>query len=209
MGAQRLLLLATSNPHKIEEFQAILAPAPYTLVSPRDLGLDVRVEETGTTFHENAVLKAIAYAEAAGILALADDSGLEIDALGGEPGVWSARFAGEATPYSERFRLLLERLSDVPEDRRTARYRCVIAMAEPAPRGLYDVVQGTLEGTIASTPAGMGGFGYDPIFYVPELGRTVAQMPAEEKHLISHRGKAGAAAAMSLARLQARSVRHQ
>jgi XTP/dITP diphosphohydrolase len=209
MGAQHLLLLATSNTHKIEEFHAILAPAPYTLVGPRDLGLDVRVEETGTTFHENAVLKAIAYAEAAGMLALADDSGLEIDALGGEPGVWSARFAGEATPYSERFRLLLERLSDVPEDRRTARYRCVIAMAEPAPGGLYDVVQGTLEGMIASTPAGTGGFGYDPIFFVPEFGCTVAQMPAEEKHLISHRGKAGSAAAMSLARLQERIIRHQ
>jgi XTP/dITP diphosphohydrolase len=204
MGAQHLLLLATSNPHKIEEFHAILAPAPYTLVSPRDFGLDVRVEETGTTFHENAVLKAIAYAEAAGMLALADDSGLEIDALNGEPGVWSARFAGEATPYTERFRLLLERLSDVPEDRRTARYRCVIAMAESAPRGLYDVVQGTLEGMIASTPAGTGGFGYDPIFYVRQFGCTVAQMPAEKKHLISHRGKAGAAAAMSLARLEAR-----
>jgi XTP/dITP diphosphohydrolase len=204
MGAQHLLLLATSNPHKIEEFHAILAPAPYTLVSPRDLGLDVRVEETGTTFHDNAVLKAIAYAEAAGMLALADDSGLEIDALNGEPGVWSARFAGEATSYTERFRLLLERLSDVPEDRRTARYRCVIAMAEPGPRGLYDVVQGTLEGMIASIPAGTGGFGYDPIFYVPEFGCTVAQMPAEKKHLISHRGKAGAAAAMSLARLETR-----
>jgi XTP/dITP diphosphohydrolase len=204
MGAQHLVLLATSNPHKIEEFHAILAPAPYTLVSPRDLGLDVRVRETGTTFHENAVLKAIAYAEAAGMLALADDSGLEIDALNGEPGVWSARFAGEATPYTERFRLLLERLSDVPEDRRTARYRCVIAMAESAPRGLYDVVQGTLEGMIASAPAGTGGFGYDPIFYVPQFGCTVAQMPAEKKHLISHRGKAGAAAAMSLARLEAR-----
>ena len=205
MGAQHLVLLATTNPHKIEEFQAILALAPdYSLVSPRDLGLDVRVEETGTTFHENAVLKAIAYAEAAGMLALADDSGLEIDALHGEPGVWSARYGGEATPYPERFRLLLERLSGVPEDQRTARYRCVIAIAEPAPRGLYDVVDGTLEGVIASTPAGTGGFGYDPIFYVPELGCTVAQMPAEEKHRISHRGKAGAAAAMSLARLRAR-----
>jgi XTP/dITP diphosphohydrolase len=134
---------------------------------------------------------------------LADDSGLEIDACNGEPGVRSARFAGKSTPYTERFRLLLERLSDVPEDRRAARYRCVIAIAEPAPRGLYDVVQGTLEGMIASTPAGAGGFGYDPIFYVPELGCTVAQMPAEEKHRISHRGKAGAAATMSLARLYA------
>jgi XTP/dITP diphosphohydrolase len=138
------------------------------------------------------------------MLALADDSGLEIDALNGEPGVWSARFAGEATSYTERFRLLLERLSDVPEDRRTARYRCVIAIAESAPRGLYNVVQGTLEGMIATAPAGTGGFGYDPIFYVPQFGCTVAQMPAEKKHLISHRGKAGAAAAMSLARLEAR-----
>jgi XTP/dITP diphosphohydrolase len=204
MGAQHLLLLATTNPHKIEEFHAILAPVPYTLVSPKELGLDVRVQETGETFNENAILKAIACAETANLPTLADDSGLEIDALNGEPGVWSARFGGDATPYAERFRLLLERLSGVPEELRTARYRCVIAMAEPAPGGLYDVVSGTLEGMIASTPAGTEGFGYDPIFYVPEFGCTVAQMPAEEKHRISHRGKAGAAAAVSLARLHAR-----
>ena len=167
------------------------------------MGLQVRIQETGTTFTENAVLKAIAYAEASGLPVLADDSGLEIDALNGEPGVWSARFGSEDMPYDERFRILFDRLNSVPGALRTARYRCIIAIAELAPHGLYDVVGGTLEGMIAAAPAGYGGFGYDPIFYVPELDRTVAELSAEEKHRISHRGKAGVAAAASLARLRA------
>jgi XTP/dITP diphosphohydrolase len=199
MGEHRLLL-ATTNQHKIVEFRAILSGIPCIVVSPHDLGLDVRIQETGSTFAENAVLKAIAYAEASGLPALADDSGLEIDALNGEPGIYSSRWAGEDVPYPERFRMLFERLSDVPEASRTARYRCVIAIAGPAPFGLYDVVEGTLEGRIAHAPAGNGGFGYDPIFLVPDLNSTVAQMTAEEKHRISHRGKAGAAAAAILAR---------
>ncbi|WIG57934.1 MAG: Nucleoside 5-triphosphatase RdgB (dHAPTP, dITP, XTP-specific) [Ktedonobacterales bacterium] len=201
MGELQRVVLATTNPHKIQEFREILASAPCALVSPDELGMTVRMEETGATFAENAVLKALAYAETVGLPALADDSGLEIDALHGEPGVYSARWAGEGTPYTERFRILNERLSDVPDEQRTARYRCVIALAEPTPRGLYAVVAGTLEGRIAREARGTGGFGYDPIFYVPEQGRTVAEMPSEEKHAISHRGRAAAAVLGPLVRM--------
>jgi XTP/dITP diphosphohydrolase len=192
--SSRRLLIATTNPHKIEEFREILAGLPYKLVTPNDLGLALEVEETGTTFAENAVLKATAWADVANMMALADDSGLEIDALGGAPGIYSARWAGEDVSYEERFRILLERLADVPAERRTARYRAAIAIAEPAPGGLLGVVQGTLEGQIAFAPAGSGGFGYDPIFYVPEQERTVGQMSAAEKQRISHRARAAAAA---------------
>jgi XTP/dITP diphosphohydrolase len=194
MGERRLLL-ATANQHKIEEFRAILANVPCKLVSPQDLGIDVRIQETGSTFVENAVLKAIAYAEASGLPVLADDSGLEIDALNGEPGIYSSRWAGEDVSYPERFRILFERLTGLPEASRTARYRCAIAIARPAPCGLYNVAEGILEGRIALTPAGDQGFGYDPIFLVPDLNRTVAQITADEKHRISHRGRAAAAAA--------------
>jgi XTP/dITP diphosphohydrolase len=200
-SAPRRLLIATTNPHKIQELREILVGLPFALVSPGDLGLSLAVEETGTTFAENAVLKATAWADASGMLALADDSGLEIDALGGEPGIYSARWAGADVSYEERFRLLLARLADAPAERRTARYRAAIAVAEPAPSGLYGVVEGTLEGQIAFAPAGSGGFGYDPIFYVPEQRRTVGQMSAEEKHRISHRARAATAARMLLQQL--------
>ena len=198
----RHLLIATTNPHKVEEFRTILADLPYTLVSLADVGVTQDVEETGATFAANAILKAVAYADLTGLLALADDSGLEIDALNGEPGIYSARWAGADITYEERHRILLARLADVPPDQRTARYRCAIALAQPAPRGLYGVVEGTLEGRIADAPAGTGGFGYDPIFYVPEQGRTVGQMSAEEKHRISHRARAAAKAHELLARLE-------
>jgi XTP/dITP diphosphohydrolase len=197
----RRLLIATTNPHKIQEFREILVGLPYELVSPCDLALSLEIEETGQTFAENAILKATAWADASGLLALADDSGLEIDALGGEPGIYSARWAGEDISYPERFRLLLARLADVSAERRTARYRAAIAVAEPMPGGLCGVVEGTLEGQIAFAPAGNGGFGYDPIFYVPDQHRTVGQMSAEEKHRISHRARAAAAARALLQRL--------
>jgi XTP/dITP diphosphohydrolase len=193
MSSLPRIVLASTNLHKIDEFRALLADVPCELVGPADLGLAVEVEETGTTFHENAVLKAIAYAEAAKLPALADDSGLEIDALGGEPGIYSARWAGTETPYDERFRIIFERLASVADEHRTARYRCVIAVAQPAPHGLYTVVDGTLEGRIAHEARGSGGFGYDPIFFVPQKGRTVGEMTPEEKHRISHRGRAAAA----------------
>jgi XTP/dITP diphosphohydrolase len=197
------LLIATTNPHKIEEFREILCDLPYHLVSPTDLGLDLEVEETGTTFAENARLKAVAYADASGLLALADDSGLEIDEMGGEPGIYSARWAGENVSYPERFEMLFARLAGVPREQRSARYRCAIAIAAPAPRGLIGEVDGTLEGVIADEPRGTGGFGYDPIFYVPEKGRTVGEMSAKEKHRISHRARAAAAARTVLDALSA------
>jgi XTP/dITP diphosphohydrolase len=201
MSEARRVVVATTNPHKIEEFRQILAGLPVELVNPADLNVRVAVEETGATFAENAVLKAIAYADEAGMLALADDSGLEIDALGGEPGIYSARWAGEGVSYPERFRILEERLVGVPDECRTARYRCVVALAEPAPRGLCEVTEGTVEGRISREARGTGGFGYDPIFYVPEERRTFGEMSAEEKHRISHRARAAAAARSALARL--------
>ena len=197
----RRLLIATTNPHKIQEFREILAGLPYEMVSPLDLGMSLEVEETGATFAENAALKAVAWANASGMLALADDSGLEIDALDGAPGIYSARWAGDDVSYEQRFRLLLARLADVPAEGRTARYRAAIAIAEPEPVGLRGVAEGTLEGEIAFAPAGSGGFGYDPIFYVPEQQRTVGQMSADEKHRISHRASAAAVARTLLQRL--------
>jgi XTP/dITP diphosphohydrolase len=194
MATPRRLLIATGNPHKIEEFREIFAGLPFELISPEQVNLHLEVEETGTTFAENATLKAVAFADATGLLALADDSGLEIDALGGEPGVYSARWAGEGVSYPERFRLLFERLAGVPEVRRTAHYRCVIALAEPAPVGVFGLAEGTVEGRIAAAPHGTGGFGYDPIFYVPELGRTFGEVAPAEKHRISHRARAAAKA---------------
>ena len=197
----RRLLIATTNPHKVREFRDLLVGLPYELVTPNDLDLALEIAETGATFAENAILKATAWANASGLLALADDSGLEIDALGGEPGIYSARWAGDDVSYEQRFQILLARLAETPAEQRAARYRAAIAIAEPAPVGLRSVVEGTLEGQIASAPAGSGGFGYDPIFYVPEQGRTVGQMSDAEKHRISHRARAAALARGLLQRL--------
>jgi XTP/dITP diphosphohydrolase len=188
----RKLLIATTNLHKLEEYRAIFADVLFELLSLRDIQLDLDVEETGTTFAENAELKALAYARASGLLSLADDSGLEIDALGGAPGVYSARFAGRETSYAERFRLILEQLKGLPPEQRTARFRCAITIAEPS--GLYQTVEGVQEGIIAEAPRGEHGFGYDPIFLVPELGKTNAELAPEHKNQISHRGRAAAKA---------------
>ncbi len=184
----RALLLATTNRHKLEEFYTIFSDLPLTLQSLREVHIDMDVEETGQTFAENAQLKALAYARASGILSLADDSGLEIDALGGAPGVLSARFAGQDTPYEERFRLLIGQLRGLTGEQRRARFRCAIALAEPD--GYCRVVEGTIEGVVAESPRGTGGFGYDPIFLLPELGRTFAELTTEQKNRISHRGRA-------------------
>jgi XTP/dITP diphosphohydrolase len=192
----RDLLLATTNQHKLEEYRAIFSDLPYRLLSLHDILLEVDVEETGTTFTENAELKALAYTKAAGKLSLADDSGLEIDALGGAPGVYSARFAGSETSYDERFRLILKQLEGVSEEQRTARFRCAITIAEPS--GYYRTVEGVIEGKIADAPRGEHGFGYDPIFLVPDLGKTTAEMPPEVKNRISHRGRAARLAAAVL-----------
>lgn len=204
MPGVRRIVIATSNHHKLDEFRAILSGVPFEIVSASDLGQSVMIEETGGTFAENAILKAIAYAEAAGELTLADDSGLEVDALHGEPGIYSNRWAGEGVSSAERNRLLNERLADVPDEQRTARFRCAIAIASPAPLGLYDVVEGTLEGRITREPRGRGGFGYDPIFYVPDQGATVGELPEAVKNRISHRGRAATKALVLLRRLSER-----
>lgn len=184
----RVLLLATTNRHKVEEFRAIFSDLPYRLLSLKDIGLDMDVEETGTTFEANSRLKALAYAQATGMLALADDSGLEIDALGGAPGVYSARFLGPETSYEERFRYILEKLHGFPKERRSARFRCVITIGDAT--GSHRSAEGIIEGIIADEPRGEHGFGYDPIFLVPELGKTTAELPPEQKNRISHRGRA-------------------
>lgn len=184
----RALLLATTNRHKVGEFRAIFSDLPFQLLSLQDVHLNLDVEETGTTFLENAELKALAYARATGLLALSDDSGLEIDALNGAPGVYSARFAGVDTPYPERFKVILQQLQGLPMEKRTARYRAVISIAEPT--GYLRSVEGTLEGVIAEAPRGENGFGYDPIFLVPALGQTTAELTPEQKNQISHRGRA-------------------
>lgn len=197
---ERRLVIATTNPHKVEEFRGLLAGVPFDLVSLSDLGVAADVEETGQTFAENAAIKALAYAQMTGLVTLADDSGLEIDALDGEPGLYSARWAGPDVTYAVRNRMLVEKLAGLAGDARSARYRCAIAIAAP-PRGLIGVVESALEGRIAESPMGEGGFGYDPIFLVPEDGRTVGQMSAEEKSHMSHRARAAQAARPVLERL--------
>ena len=192
----RVLLLATTNRHKLEEYRAIFSGLPFRLLSLHDLQLNLDVEETGTTFTQNAEIKALAYAQASGMLSLADDSGLEIDALGGAPGVYSARFLGVEASYEERFRFILEQLKGLPQEQRTARFRCAITLAEPSKD--YRTVEGVLEGQIADAPRGDHGFGYDPIFLVPESGKTTAELAPEEKNRISHRGQAARLAAALL-----------
>lgn len=184
----RDLLLATSNNHKLQEYRTIFSGLPFRLLSLSAIRLEMDVEETGTTFAENAELKAFAYAKASGLLSLADDSGLEIDALNGAPGIYSARFAGVTATYEERFRLILEQLHGLPPEQRTARFQCAITIAEPT--GYFRTVEGTMEGIIAEAPRGYNGFGYDPIFIVPALGKTNAELPPEQKNRISHRGRA-------------------
>jgi XTP/dITP diphosphohydrolase len=199
------VVLATTNPGKVEEFRRILAGVAGPVLAADEAGLILDVDETGTTFAANARLKATAYhaaAQAAGLRCwvLADDSGLEVDALGGEPGVYSTRWAGD-TDAAGRNRLLLARLAGVPAGpARAARFRCVIVLI--APDGREFVVDGTLEGEIALAPTAKprGGFGYDPIFYLPDRACTVADLPPGAKDAISHRGVAGAAARVVLAR---------
>lgn len=182
------LLIATTNQHKLDEYRAIFADLPYTLVNLRDLGITDDVEETGTTFAANARLKAEAYAAQSGLLTLADDSGLVVDALDGRPGVYSARYGGPGVTPAEQHRLVLDELAAKPSAPRTARFVCVIVLAQPG-RPTVEV-EGTVEGEIAPTPQGTGGFGYDPLFWLPELGLTMAELSAAEKNAISHRGHA-------------------
>ena len=187
-----VLVLATLNPHKGRELVALLGAVPFEIKLLSEFP-DARLpEETGQTYAENALVKARTAARLTGALALGDDSGLEVDALGGAPGLHTARFGGPGLTDRARWELLLERLRDVPPARRTARFRCVIALAGPA-RG-EQVVDGVVEGVIAAAPRGSGGFGYDPVFFYPPLGRTFGEISDEDKQRVSHRGKALAAA---------------
>jgi XTP/dITP diphosphohydrolase len=182
------LLLATNNPGKVAEFRLLLESCGWELVTPAELGLKLEVEESGATYNENASRKALHYAQASGLVALADDSGLEVDALGGRPGVLSARYAGPDRTDEERVQTLLEELQDVPDEQRSARFRAVIAVATPD--GRVETVEGQVEGRIARAPRGENGFGYDPVFLLPDRGLTTAELPSEEKHAVSHRGVA-------------------
>ena len=190
------LLVATHNPGKVREYWEILAALPLELTYLDPEGITLEVEETADTFAGNAVLKATTYARLSGLLTWADDSGLEVDALGGVPGVFSARYAGPGAGDADRYRKLLDALAGVPWERRTARFRCLVALATPA--GEVHTAEGACEGIIAFGPAGDNGFGYDPVFYFPERGLTMAQLPAEVKNQISHRARAALAAAQIL-----------
>lgn len=223
------LLIATRNPGKMREYSGLLRDLPFELVSLDEAGVTEEVEETAQTFHENAALKAVTYASLAGMMALADDSGLEVDALGGDPGVHSARYGqdllnapspsqGLRAPLSpaaaegigdhhpmqaaqslrsmsdqDRVSLLIKNLKDVPWERRTARFRCVICVARPDNEGGIEIaasVVGSVAGMIQYQPKGEDGFGYDPVFYLPSYGLTIAQISLEEKNRISHRAAA-------------------
>ena len=180
------LLLATTNRGKLAEFQRLLAPIP--LVGPHDLGLQLTVIEDGDTFAANALLKAAAFATGSGSIALADDSGLAVDALEGAPGVHSARYGGAGLEDRGRCALLLQNIGGVKREDRSARFHCCLAVV--APDGRQCTAAGVCEGYIADAAAGEGGFGYDPVFYLPAYGRTVAQLKPAEKDAVSHRARA-------------------
>ena len=192
----RRLLVATGNPGKVLELAELLRDTPYTLVSLRGLGLPAEIDEPADTFEGNAVIKAEAYARMSGLLTLADDSGLEVDALGGAPGVHSRRFAGDHASDDDRTALVLQRLAGIPWERRTARYRCVLALAAPGESTV--TCEGVCSGIIEYGPRGDGGFGYDPVFFLPEYGKTVAELSLEEKNRVSHRARAARKAAALL-----------
>lgn len=183
------ILIATGNQHKLEEFRQLLADLPYELAGLRDVGIDAEVAETGTTFEANARLKSDAYSQQSGLVTLADDSGLVVDALDGAPGVYSARY-GNVTGAAQ-LALVLDQLRDVPLDQRTARFMCVIALAVPGQQ--TQVVEGRVEGLIAFEPRGVHGFGYDPIFLLPAEHQTMAELSPQHKNQLSHRGRAIAA----------------
>ena len=180
------IVAATNNKNKLREFKEILSPLGYQIISLKELGLDIEVEETGKTFEENSLIKAKAILEATGMASLADDSGLMVDALGGEPGIYSARYC-EGTD-ADRINYLLKKMKDVPDEKRTARF--VSAITLMFTDGDVVTAKGTCEGKIAKAPSGINGFGYDPVFYIESYGKTFAELTPEQKNLISHRGNA-------------------
>lgn len=184
----RKLLLATGNQAKVREYRSLLRSLPFRLVTLEEQGITTAVSEVGESLEENARLKAVTLAAESQLVALADDSGLEVDILGGEPGCLSARCAGEGASDEERVSYLLARLEGVPREKRSARFRCVIAIATP--EGRVELCSGECRGLITIEPVGREGFGYDPVFYLPELAKTMAELSLEVKNRISHRGQA-------------------
>lgn len=182
------LIFATGNQDKMREIREILGDKDYEILSMKEAGIDLDIIEDGSTFEENAMIKAKAVMEATGALTLADDSGLEIDAFGGGPGIYSARYLGTDTSYTEKNKVILEKLKDIPEEKRTARFVCAIAAAFP--NGQTLTTRGTMEGIIGYEAKGENGFGYDPIFYLPQLEKYSAELSRDEKNSLSHRGEA-------------------
>ena len=193
------LLLGTNNQAKVREYKTLLQNIPFEMVTLIEQGITTVVNEVGESLEENASLKATILAKESQLLTLADDSGLEVDALGGEPGRLSARYAGEGASDRDRINYLLLRLKDVPWPERSARFRCVIAVATPG--GVVEVCSGECRGFITFEPRGKEGFGYDPIFYLPELDKTMAELPLRIKNQVSHRGQAARKARLVLERL--------
>ncbi len=182
------VIFATGNKDKLREIREILGENDFEVVSMKEAGFDIDIEENGTTFAENALIKARAIAKASGCLTMADDSGLEIDAMDKQPGIYSARFLGHDTDYNYKNNYILNELKGVPEEKRTARYACAVAAVWPD--GREEVVTEYFEGRIGYEQRGTNGFGYDPIFYVPEYAKYAAELTPDEKNAVSHRGKA-------------------
>ena len=182
-----IIILATNNKSKVKEISEMMSGSDITFESLADAGINVEVEETGTTFEENALLKAREICKLSGKPTISDDSGLEIDALDGAPGIYSSRFMGEDTSYDIKNNALIEKLENVADPDRTARFRCCMALV--LPDGREFVTEGAMEGIIAREPKGINGFGYDPILFIPEYNRTSAELSSEEKNNISHRGE--------------------
>lgn len=182
------IVFATGNAGKMREIREILSDLELEVVSMKEIGIDIPIEEDGITFEENALIKARAVARQCGEIVLADDSGLEVDYLNGEPGIHSARYMGEETPYSVKNANIISRLEGIPNEKRAARFACAIAAVFPD--GQEMVTSGEIKGRIDYEEKGKNGFGYDPIFYVPEFGKTTAELSDEEKNSISHRGRA-------------------
>jgi len=195
----RKLLLATNNRAKVREYRSLLQGLPFELVTLAEQGITTVVREVGKSLEENARLKAVVLAAESQLVALADDSGLEVDVLGGEPGPLSARYAGDGASDEERVSYLLARLEGTPWEKRSARFRCVFAVATP--EGRVELCSGDCRGMITFKPRGKEGFGYDPVFYFPGLGKTFAELSLESKNRVSHRGKAAGEVPSVLARL--------
>jgi XTP/dITP diphosphohydrolase len=180
------LVLATRNIHKAKEIRAYLDDLGYRILTLEDFPSIPEITEDGESYEENAMKKAVAVSESTGKMALADDTGLEVDTLQGQPGLFSARFAGEGVSYADNRKKLLSLMKDIPPSRRTARFRCIMVLAMPG--GETRTVEGVVEGSITLEEQGEEGFGYDPVFYLPELGKTMAQLTMAEKNRVSHRG---------------------